>query len=483
MKHNIFKISGLLLGLLLVFTACETEESFDITSPDPAFVLQEPGISNIFLNFGVSDNAAFTISWNDEITGSTSYDIEMSLEETFANSSILGSSDTNSFTISVDDLNTVMNSTYGSSFDGITLYVRVNGSGTFSNSILFSVLTYPADAPVITNPLESDSYVLSLGSLDDVIMTVEWTDAALAYGEVINYTVEATLAGTDFATPVTVGATENALITATHSELNAVAIGVGLTPEIAGDVDMRVIARITNTGGNVLERISETVTVSITPYAASFPNLYLVGDATTPGWSPDNNNTPLFRNQDVPNAYVYTGYFNAGAFKLLEVIGQWQPQWGTNDGSTLAVNPGGGSDPGTFNVATAGYYTYNFTTVGESGSFTVTPYDASGAPTYTTMGIIGQAIGGWGDGDEINFTQDANDPHIWYSLAVNFTNGEEFLIRANDMWNDVWRYTGSEELYGTAFLGSGNNFPFTEPTGSYDVWFNDLDGGYVIIPN
>ena len=155
----------------------------------------------------------------------------------------------------------------------------------------------------------------------------------------------------------------------------------------------------------------------------------------------------------------------------------------TNDGSTLAVNLGGGSDPGTFNVATAGYYKYNFTTVGESGSFTVAPYDASAAPTYTTMGIIGQAIGGWGDGDEINFTQDPNNPHLWYSLAVNFTNGEEFLIRANDNWDDaVFRYTGSTELYGTASL-DGNNFPFTEATGSYDVWFNDLDGSYVIIAN
>lgn len=483
MKYNITKISGFILSLFLVFTACETEESLNITSPDAAFELQEPGISNVFLNFGIPDNNAFTISWNDEVTGSSSYDVQMSLEDTFANPVNVGSSDSNSFSISVNDLNAAINSAGAMSFNGIAVYVRVNAGGTFSNSILFLVTTYPTDAPVLTNPLANDSFVLSIGSLDDVVMTVEWTDAALASGETIIYTVEAAAAGTDFAAPVVAATTEDALITGTHSEVNAVAIGVGLSPEVAGDVDLRVIARITNTGGNVLERISETVTVSITPYTAAFPNLYLVGDATTPGWSPDNNNTPLFRNQDVPNAYVYTGYFNAGAFKLLEVIGQWQPQWGTNDGSTLAVNPGGGSDPGTFNVATAGYYTYNFTTVGESGSFTVSPYDASGAATYSTMGIIGDAIGGWGDGDEINFTQDANDPHIWYALAVNFTYDVEFLIRANDGWDNVWRYTGSEELYGTAFLGSGNNFPFTEPTGSYDVWFNDLDGGYVIIPN
>ena len=99
------------------------------------------------------------------------------------------------------------------------------------------------------------------------------------------------------------------------------------------------------------------------------------------------------------------------------------------------------------------------------------------------MGIIGQAIGGWGASDEINFTQDANNPHLWYALGVTFTSGNEFLIRANDAWNSVWRYNGSQQLYGTSILASsGNNFPFNGATGSYNVWFNDLDGRYILIP-
>ena len=99
------------------------------------------------------------------------------------------------------------------------------------------------------------------------------------------------------------------------------------------------------------------------------------------------------------------------------------------------------------------------------------------------MGIIGAAIGGWGDADEINFTQDPNNPHLWNAQGVTFTNGQEFLIRANDGWSNVWRYNGSTQLYGTSYLaGGGDNFPFTAPTGSYNVWFNDLDGSYIIIP-
>ncbi len=121
----------------------------------------------------------------------------------------------------------------------------------------------------------------------------------------------------------------------------------------------------------------------------------------------------------------------------------------------------------------------------EGGSFTFVSFDASTATTYNKIGLIGQAIGGWGDADEIDLTQDPNNPHLWYALGVNFTQGEEFLIRPNDDWNNgVWRYTGSSELFGQANLaGGGDNFPHSESTGAYDFWFNDLDGSYVMIPN
>ncbi len=486
MKIFLKKISFLFVLLVLGFTSCETEETLEITSPDPAFVLQQPGISTVFLNFGTPTNPALTMTWNDEVTGSSSYDVEMALDADFTSTINLGNVSTNSFSISVEDLNNVIRNAGAQNFRDVAIYVRINAGGTLSNAVQYLVTTYPVDAPKMSSPANNDTFVLALSSSGETAMTVNWSDAVLGstLGLAVTYTIEAAAAGTDFASPVTVAALVNTtMATVTHSDLNAVAIGLGLSPDNAGDVDMRIIARNTNTNGNTLERVSDVITVSITPYNVSFPYLFFVGDATTPGWNNNNNNTVVFRDQDVPNGYFYTGYFGAGAFKLLEVKGQWQPQWGTNDGSTLAVNPGGGSDPGTFNVGTAGYYTYTFTTVGEGGSFTVTPYDASAAPTYGTIGLIGDATpGGWGS--DTDFTQDPNNPHLWYLNGVTLTNGGQMLIRANDDWADVWRYTGSSELYGTSILaGGGDNIPFNAPTGTYDVWFNDLDGGYVIIPN
>lgn len=487
MKLYIKKISSiLLLTLFVVFNSCEDEQSLVMTTPDAEFVLQEPAINSVYLNFALSQNPALTATWIDDVTTSSSYIVEMSLTETFTNVIELGTTPAKQFTISVADLNEAIRDAGATNFKDISIYLRIKAGSDVSNSVIYFVTTYPTDPPVITSPAANASFVLSIGSTSSVALTTNWTDGVLNsdLGLTINYAVEAARAGTNFASPVTIGSVTNlATLATTHGDLNAAALSLGMTPGVAGNVNLRIKATNSNQTGAVLTRISVPVTVSITPYSVSFPNLYFVGDATTPGWNNNNNNTPLFRDQNVPNRYVYTGYFAAGAFKLLEVLGQWQPQWGTNGGSGLAVNPGGGNDPGTFNVPTAGYYTYTFTTVGQGGSFTVAPFDASARPTYNTMGIIGAAIGGWGAADEINFTRDPNNPHLWNARGVTFTNGQEFLIRANDDWSDVWRYNGSTQLYGTSNLaGGGNNFPFTAPTGSYNVWFNDLDGSYLIIP-
>src|SRR5690606_10463782 len=70
-------------------------------------------------------------------------------------------------------------------------------------------------------------------------------------------------------------------------------------------------------------------------------NLFLVGDATAPGWNNDGNNPPIIRHSDNTNIFSYKAYFVGGGegFKLLEILGQWQPQWGVGANSgEAAVN-------------------------------------------------------------------------------------------------------------------------------------------------
>jgi len=482
------KFNRLLIVFALLFFTCENEETLVITQPDAAFLLQQPGISNINLNFGLDTNPAFTISWNDEVTGSSSYDIEMSLTETFDAPVLLGNSTGSSFSINTMDLNMAINSANPEIFSEVPIYVRVDAGNAQSNAVIFFVNAYPLDPAMITNPSQNDIFVLDIASQDLVIFTLSWEDPASTTSDNVDYTVEAALAGTDFATPIPVGVGSNITsLDVTHSDLNGVALGLGIAAETAADMEIRLKTLTTNSSGNTYERISDPITINVTPYNVAFPYIYLVGASTAAGWSNNNNNPAVFRSQSTPNSYEFTGYFQPGGFKILESPGSWQPQWGTNDGSTLGVNPGDGSDPGIFDVPTAGYYTMSIPSLTPGANYTIEAFDASAAPTYNTIGLIGQAIGGWGDGDEIELTQrdPMNNPHLWYASDVSFTNGEEFLIRPNDDWNNgVWRHTGSEELFGQAnFATSGNNFPFSAPSGTYDVWFNDLDGSYVIIPN
>jgi len=61
---------------------------------------------------------------------------------------------------------------------------------------------------------------------------------------------------------------------------------------------------------------------------------------------------------------------------------------------------------------------------------------------------------------------------------VILTDGE-FKFRANDAWDNNWG-NASEALSGKAGLGSSDNMPATP--GTYNIWFNDLDGRYILIP-
>ena len=63
MKSYFKKISYLFLSLTLLLGACDAEESLNIVTPEAKFVLNSPGISNVFLNFALPSNPDFTIYW------------------------------------------------------------------------------------------------------------------------------------------------------------------------------------------------------------------------------------------------------------------------------------------------------------------------------------------------------------------------------------------------------------------------------------
>lgn len=287
MKLYLKKISYLLLSLTLFLGACETEESLIITSPDKAFVLNEPGISNIFLNFALPDNPAFTINWVDELNAAANYTVEMSIDEAFTNPIALGSTDKNNFSLSVTEFNTILTDADIKSFSDAAVYMRVNAGDKSSNVVLFQVSKFAVKLPSITSPNTGDAFVLSDVDPDAVLTTVSWDDPEITTASTVNvsYQLEVATTGTNFATVYSLGETQENSLELTHGAVNSFALDNGGTPGTPIDFDFRIRA-IAKTAAGDLFRSSTGITLSITPYDVALPpTLFVVGaGAVDAGW-------------------------------------------------------------------------------------------------------------------------------------------------------------------------------------------------------
>lgn len=201
-------------------------------------------------------------------------------------------------------------------------------------------------------------------------------------------------------------------------------------------------------------------------------SLFMVGNASEFGW--DNGNpTHMYRDEMNRGSYIYTGYLNAGDFKFITVVGSWETQYG-NDGSNGVKLKAKGSDPdpGTYNVATAGYYTVKIDI--NALTFSITPYDASGATSYNSIGIIG----GFNDWANITaMSKTSFNPHIW-TITQTITANTEMKFRIDTGWDVNWGpvETNVNGKYGKA-VRDGKNI--NVKPGTYKIQFNDLTGDYI----
>ncbi len=350
-----------------------------------------------------------------------------------------------------------------------------------------------AGEPRIVSPNATVS--LSRETADQPGVTIVWEDANYNVATPITYTVEASPGGSGFNTPFVAGSTPERFFSFTIGELNALAINAGLPTGEEGALEIRVKSSVGTNGG--AEMISDFTILTLTPYEAIIPlkSLFFVGNAVDTnkdgvandsdwdnGSGADATNTYLFRDANNPDVFYFQGFFEANEFKLLEIQGQWQPQWGLDNGNLSSSDILGG-DPGAFVVPTAGYYSLELNINEDELTYSLDPIDASAAPVYTSMGLMGSARTGDDSGWDANANPDTNltqspfNPHIWYLEGYTVFNGE-LKIRADDDWTNSW---GANP--GLSGQGNNNNDPNIIVTaGTYDIWFNDLDGRFILIP-
>ena len=452
---NLFikKLSFSLLAFSFVLVSCTTEQSLEITSPEASFTLQEPGISGVYLNFSLPDNTAFTISWNDELTGSSSYTIEMSLDDAFTSPVTLGTSSTNSFSISVQDLNAAIRNAGATVFKDVQVFLRVNAGSVNSNSIVFLITTYPIENPQITSPADASDFILSDVTENETAITIEWDDSFSPEDNstTINYYVEAAVSGTDFATIVEMGNTQGSTLTMTHAELNDIALSLGLEPESIGYIDLRVRSVIEMTVGN-LERISDPITITITPYdvGLALSTWGIVGSAAPNGWDgPDTQ----FIQSSTDGVLVAFVKLTDGAIKFRE-NNTWTNNYG-DDGANGTLEAGGADI-----TVTAGSY-----------KVTLNLNNLTYSLELYTWGIVGSAaLNGW-DGPDFPLVE-SSTPGIFVAYTI-LSDGEIKFRKDNDWGNNY----GDDGANGTLEPGGAN---IAVTAGTYKIIFNTNDLTYSV---
>ena len=459
MNFYIKKISFFLLSLAFIFTACETEESLTITAPEAKFVLNTPGISSVFLNFALPDNPAFTISWNDELTESSSYTVEMSTDEAFTAPVTLGTTDKNNFSMTVADFNNAIANAGVNTFKDIAIYMRVSGGSQTSNNILLLVTTYPVNAQVINSVSNGDSFVLSLDNNDEVAITIEWDDAILesSLGVDVEYILEAATAGTDFAMPIEIATVTNQnAISLTNAQLNAAAIQSGIPVDTMGDLDIRLRSIITDSAsGSVLERIGDTITISVTTYLTVLDlstNWGVVGAVTGWGSSPD---LP-FWTTDVDGVLAAYVTLPVGEIKFRQNM-DWAVNYGDN-GADGTLDDGGAN----INIDTAGSY-----------KITMNLNDLTYTIENFSLGIVGGAYNDWGATPDFMLEYDQYSDV--FRGIVTLLDGE-MKFRMNNDWTTNW---GDDGVDGTLDPGGAN---IVVTAGIYIATVNLNDLSYSLEP-
>lgn len=307
--------------------------------------------------------------------------------------------------------------------------------------------------PELLTPADGAEYILSPENASNEATTLVWNHADYTQQTEVNYEIQMAAAGTDFASPVTVGsATTNRFQTWTVEELNGYATTAGLLPFTQGDLDLRIKASLGSAGE--LISYSNVITLTITTYSTDLPKLAVPGNHQ--GWSDANGfeTAPKIASSEY-GASDYEGYmWLDGEFKFLAPNASGVFAWGNTDWG----DDGSFSDvlvvTGESNCsATAGYYRVRANT-------STLVYSA----TAVSWGIIGEATPtGWDSDTDLTYNPSTKKLEI---ASIALENGKKFKFRGNNAWSNGFDL-GTVNADG--YLVDGGDLTHTGATGNYKV--------------
>ncbi|MEO0731984.1 MAG: SusE domain-containing protein [Bacteroidota bacterium] len=282
------------------------------------------------------------------------------------------------------------------------------------------------DAASMTAPGAGSAFIIAEGTDAATLTTFSWTAADFGVATGVNYSLEADLAGNNFAEPESLAPSLNTTeVAVTNGTVNNFLIGRGIAGGEAQDIEVRVKAVVgREADGNVLT--SDPITLNVTPFEAEvvYPQLWVPGNYQ--GWDPGSA-PGVFSVEDngAYEGFVYFGEDNT-EFKMTDAPNWDNGIYGTDGGSDAAL-----ASPGD-----------NIVLPGLAGLYQVQAdvNDLTYSLVATNWGLIGDATpGGW-DADT-DMVYDAATGLL--TLTVELTAGA-IKFRANDDWGINLGDTGAD---------------------------------------
>lgn len=328
--------------------------------------------------------------------------------------------------------------------------------GLFSLLLLFSCQKAEKDpvlntnqivAPSFASPNNGDVFVLLEDNKDQLLTTFKWSATVYNLSDLANttYKMEMDLKENSFSDPIFLLNTSELEVSYTVGAMNQLLLNNGFPTEQASELSFRLTSNITANSSEEMA-VSTPITLVLTPYSEeiSHKSIYLLGDGTDPGW---DNNAAL------PASYIAEGKFgivaNLGGeglfFKFISALGQWAPQWGTDDAGTgeagnLVYRPTEDvADPVAMPCpAAAGLYRI----VADTANLTYEVYQAP-----TSLYLLGDgSTAGWDNTAALEMTNDGNGK---FSITTDLTAASIKFIEVLGQWAPQWgSVDGSSNLKG-----------------------------------
>lgn len=275
---------------------------------------------------------------------------------------------------------------------------------------------------------------------------------------------------------------------------SAVVAAYGQAPTVR-QFSGHVTPTLTNGSSTVLVDAG-TVDVYITPAYEAAPLYWIVG---LNGWNATAAQASVFYpSKDNPTTqFSYTAVWpSQWALKIwaTDNIGSWDNAWGTevdgatDESGTLYDNVNGGQANSFGAPNTTDYYTLNIDMANHT--YTWTRLDDQNPTVYDNISLIGN-FNDWGGDADLQHASDGN-VHNWYAHGVVLKAGD-FKFRANHGWDIAWGsnsndpeyysgVSGSLTAYGEGRIGGSNGNLTVPADGTYSVYFNDITGQFVLVP-